>query len=117
MAIIDRLGRTVATDGAIVSSDADQEVISGSSVAVGTYSRTVRVNKTIGSATELVMPTAASKEGDVLISDWKLDAATNNITIVMSGSDLLPGGVTTWTIAADGGSVRLTPVPGVGYAV
>jgi hypothetical protein len=63
------------------------------------------------------MPTSTSKEGDVLISDWKGDADTNNITIVLSGSDILPGGLTSWTIASSNGSLRLTPLPGTGYAV
>jgi hypothetical protein len=117
MAIIDRIGRTVATDEPADNTDADQEITSGSSVDVNVNARTVRVNKSVGSATTLVMPTSASKEGDVLISDWKLDASTNNITITLSGSDVFPGGQTTWTIASDGGSIRLEPVPGVGYAV
>jgi hypothetical protein len=117
MATIDRLGRTVLTDEPADNSDTDQEVTSGSSVDVGINARTVRVNKLIGSATTLVMPLADDKNGDVLISDWKLDASSHNITIVMSGSNVLPGGLTSWTIASDGGSIRLEPVPGVGYAV
>ena len=116
MATIDRLGRTVPTDAPADSGEHDQEVTSGSSVDVSPFATTVRVNKTVGSATTLVMPTSATKQGDVLISDWKNDAGTNNITIVMSGSDILPGGLTSWTIAADGGSLRLSPIPGVGYA-
>lgn len=117
MAIIDRLGRTVLAEEPEDDGGLDQEITSGSSVAVGVNSTTVRVNKTVGSATTLVMPTSETKVGDVLISDWKLDASTNNITITLSGSDVFPGGATTWTIAADGGSVRLKPIPGVGYGI
>jgi hypothetical protein len=117
MAIIDRIGRTVSTEEPETNQGEDQEVTSGASVAVGIYSRTVRVNKTVGSATTLVMPTSSTKEGDVLISDWKDDAATNNITIVLSGSDVFPGGLTSWTIASNSGSIRLDPIPGVGYAI
>jgi hypothetical protein len=117
MATIDRLGRTVSTQEPADASTEDQEVISGASVDVGINARTVRVNKTVGSATTLVMPLSTNKDGDVLISDWKDDAATNNITIVLSGSDVFPGGLTTWTIAANSGSIRLDPIPGVGYAI
>jgi hypothetical protein len=77
----------------------------------------VRVNKTVGSATTIVMPLSEEKVCDVLISDWKMDASTNPITINLSGSETFPGGLTSWVISADGGSVFLRRIPGVGYAI
>lgn len=93
----------------------DQEVTSGVSVAVEQNARTVRVNKASGSATTLTVPDSNVKTCDVLISDFKGDAGTNNITINLSGTDKFPGGLASWTIAADGGSVFLRRIKGVGY--
>lgn len=95
----------------------DQEITSGASANVNVGTSVVRVNKTVGSATSLTMPLAADKTCDVLISDWKLDAGTNNITINLSGSEKFPGNLTSWTIASNGGSVFLRRIPGVGYAL
>lgn len=75
------------------------------------------VNQTVGAAKTLTMPLASAKTCPVLISDWKLDAGTNNITINLSGTDKFPGNLTSWTIAGDGGSVFLRPISGVGYAL
>jgi hypothetical protein len=94
-----------------------QEVTAGASATVADNASVVRVNKTVGSATSLTMPLSTAKTCDVLISDWKMDASTNNITINLSGSEKFPGNLSTWTIAADGGSVFLRRVPGVGYAL
>lgn len=75
------------------------------------------VNQTVGAAKTLTMPLSSAKTCPVLVSDFKGDAGTNNITINLSGSDKLPGNLTSWTIAADAGSVLLRPIPGVGYAL
>lgn len=94
----------------------DQEITSGSSVAVDANSNTVRVNKTVGSATTLTLPLAVSMKSAVLIADWKGDAGTNNITINPSGSEKIQGR-SSWIIAGDNGSVFLRPIPGVGFAL
>jgi hypothetical protein len=94
----------------------DQEITAGASVAVNITSNTVRVNKTVGGATTLTLPPAATKISAVLIADWKGDAGTNNITITPSGSEKIQG-LSSWVIAADNGSVFLRPVAGVGYAL
>jgi hypothetical protein len=105
-----------------VSADIDQVITSGASATINSDSSTVRVNKTVGSATTLTLPLAASKIGSggqlvpVLIVDWKGDAGTNNITINPSGSETIQG-LSSWTIAADNGSVFLRPIRGVGYAI
>lgn len=74
------------------------------------------VNQTVGAAKTLTMPLASAKTCPVLISDFKGDAGTNNITINLSGFDKFPGGLTSWTIAADTGSVFLRPIAG-GYVL
>lgn len=94
----------------------DQEITSGASANVALNSNTVRVNKTVGSATALTLPPANTKVSAVLIADWKGDAGTNAITINPSGSEKIQG-QNSWAIGVDGGSVFLRPIPGVGYVI
>jgi hypothetical protein len=75
----------------------------------------VRVQN-VGAPVVLTMPLSANKIGSVLISDWLNAAGTNNITVNLSGADKFPGGLASWTIAADAASIFLRPVPG-GYAL
>lgn len=77
----------------------------------------VLVDQTVGAAITLNMPLASVKTCPVLISDWKGDAGTNNITIAMAGSDELPGGLTSWVIGGDTGSIFLRPASGFGYTL
>ena len=70
----------------------------------------------VGAAVDLTLPEAITKEGDVLVVDWANLAGTNNIRVHVSGADTFQNGLTTWTIAADSGSLCFRPVPG-GYAV
>lgn len=78
-------------------------------------SRVVRVMN-VGAAVDLVLPEAITKEGEVLVVDWANLAGTNNVRVHASGGDTFQNGLTTWTIAADSGSLCFRPVPG-GYAV
>lgn len=93
-----------------------QDIVDPGPANVLTDATVVRVNQTIGAPITVVMPLASTKVGGVLISDWKGDAGVNNITVTLSGADELPGGFTSWVIAADIGSLYLRPVPG-GYAI
>jgi hypothetical protein len=63
------------------------------------------------------MGLASNKTTPVMIIDWKGDAGTNNITIALSGTEKFPGGLSTWKIAGNTGSVVLRPIAGVGYAL
>ena len=94
-----------------------QTITAAGAAAVLANAGIVLVNKTVGAATTLTMPLSSAKTTPVLISDFKGDAGTNNITINLSGSDKFPGNLTSWTIAGDTGSVRLSPISGVGYTV
>jgi hypothetical protein len=94
----------------------DQEITSGASAVVATNAETVRVNKTVGSATTLTMPPANTMLFPVLIVDWKGDAGTNSITILPNGSETIQG-QSSWIIAANGASVCLRPIAGVGFAL
>jgi hypothetical protein len=111
------VGLVVLAMDLVQNANIEQEITSGASANVNANAAIVRVNKTVGSATALTMPLAANKTCDALITDWKGDAGTNNITINLSGSEKFPGNLTSWTISGDGGSIYLRRIPGVGYAV
>jgi hypothetical protein len=51
----------------------------------------ILVNKTIGSATSIVLAPSAGYQLPVLVKDLKLDAATNPITVTFSGGQTLDG--------------------------
>lgn len=83
-----------------------------------TNANAVLVNQAASAPIALVMPLAANKIGPVLISDWKGDAgAGNTITVTLAGADTFPGGLTSWQIADNAGSLFLRPIPGVGYVL
>lgn len=77
----------------------------------------IAANKTVGAATAIAVAPSLTKTGSCLVSDFKGDAGTNNITLTLTAPDVFPGGGSTWVIAANGGSVLLTPIPGIGYAI
>ena len=107
------------TLSALIASAAqiEQHVTGAGPVNVLPNAGIVRVDQSVGAAITLNMPPASSKTCPVLISDWKGDAGTNNITVTLSGSDTFPGSLTTWTIDGDTGSLFLRPIAGVGYAL
>lgn len=92
-----------------------QDVTTAGPVTVETIANVVRVQN-VGAPVTLLMPLSTTVLNPVLISDWANHAGTNNILITLSGSDTFPLNATTQTIAADGGSVLLRPVPG-GFAL
>jgi hypothetical protein len=94
----------------------EQHVTAPGPVAVLPNAGVVRVDQTVGAGITLNMPVATSKTCPVLIADWKGDAGTNNITIVPNGTEKIQG-QSSWTIAADGGSIFLRPIANVGYAI
>lgn len=53
---------------------------------------TILLNKTVGAATNIVLPTSASRNGlPVTVKDYKGDANTNNITFVPNGTETIDG--------------------------
>lgn len=66
-------------------------ITSGSSYnSVSTDSR-ILVNKTVGSATSILLLPSASYSLPVLVKDLKGDAGTNPITVTFSGSQTIDG--------------------------
>jgi len=72
--------------------DAYRLVTAAGAVTVGTADRIILLNKTIGEATDINLPTSVSRNGvPVTVKDLRGDAATNRIRFVMSGSETLDG--------------------------
>jgi hypothetical protein len=94
----------------------EQVITTPGPVTINPNTSVVRVNQTTGAPITLNMGLASAKTCPVLISDWKGDAGTNNITIALAGSDTYPGGYKNWSIASNTGSVFLRPVS-TGYAL
>lgn len=109
---------TFAQWSPLTATQTQQIKTSSGSVTVAATDSLIAINKTVGAATTVTLPLAASKTVPVKVSDWKGDAGTNNITINVSGSDKLNGNLTSWTIAGDGASLVFSPLQdGSGYAV
>lgn len=77
----------------------------------------IAINKGTGGATNVNFPLSANKIGGCLVSDFKGDAGTNNITVNLTSPDKFPGGGSSWVIASNTGSIFLRPIPGVGYTL
>jgi hypothetical protein len=102
----------------ITASQTQQIKEDAGDVNVATTDGLIAINKTVGAATAVNLPAASSKVGPVQVSDFKGDAGTNNITVNRAGSDVFPGALTTWTIAANGAAAIFTPLSdGTGWAV
>lgn len=106
------LSALIAAAGAI-----DQHITAAGPVAVLNNAGIVRVDQAVGAPITLNMPLSSAKTCPVLISDWKGDSDVNAITVNLAGADKFPGGLTSWTINAQGASIFLRPISGVGYAL
>ncbi len=115
--LADGIYKLVSVADQIASGQTQQIKTTPGDVAVLPTDSLIAINKTTGQATNVILPLASSKSGPVKVADFKGDAGTNNITIITQGSDKFSGGLTSWIIGADTGSVLLHPIPGSGYAV
>jgi len=104
------------TDTSRASVGISRAVTAAGAVTIAVNDRVVAINKTVGAATAVTLPLASTKDGPVTISDFKRDAGTNNITITATSPDLIQG-LATLTLASNGASVQLKPIPGVGYSL
>lgn len=95
----------------------EQHITAAGPVAINNNTTIVRVDQTASAPITLTMGLASAKIRPVLISDWKGDAGANNITITLTAPDKFPGGLASWIIGSDTGSVFLRPIAGVGYAL
>lgn len=100
----------------LISAGQTQQFITDGNATVQPNDGLISIGKTVGAATTVTLPLASQKVGPVKIADFKGDAATNPITINTQGSDTFSGGLASWVISSDTGSVLLHPTTG-GYAV
>jgi hypothetical protein len=102
----------------LTGSQTVQIVTAAGDVTVQPNDGLIILNKTVGAATNVNLPAAALKVGDVKIVDWKNDSDVNNITLVPNGAEKI-NGLTGWKLAGQGASIILKPVSGTvsGYAV
>ncbi len=70
---------------------APTEITAGASYPSVATDKRILVNKTVGSATSIVLSAASSKQGPVLVKDIKGDADVNPITITFTGGDTADG--------------------------
>lgn len=94
-----------------------QIITAGNPVAILPNAGIVLVNQTVSAPITLTLPLASVKTVPVLISDWKGVSGANRITINTTGADRFPGGLLSWAIEGDTGSVFLRPVAGLGYVL
>jgi hypothetical protein len=95
-----------------------QVITAGASAVIGVNDKLIIMNKTVGSATTITLPSSSLKVGPVRVVDFKGDASQSQaITINVSGADLLNGGRTSWRITGPSASILFSPISGLGYAV
>jgi hypothetical protein len=119
-AITDALGNyhVISLASLFTAAQTVQIITAAGDVTVQPNDGLIILNKTVGAATNVILPAAALKVGDVKIVDWKNDSDVNNITMVPNGTEKI-NGLTGWKLAGQGASIILKPVSGAvnGYAV
>lgn len=118
-AVIDRTTGVwnVVSFASLISAGQTYQVIDSGDCIVQPNDGLIIINKTVGAATTVTLPSSATKVGKVKIVDFAGDASTNNITVTPDGSETFNGGATSWVISGDGASVVFDPIPGLGYAI
>ncbi len=77
--------------------------------------RVILMNKTVGAATNINLPTANSRNGFPLtVKDFKGDASINNITFVPNGAEKIDGKASV-QILDDFGALTLNPISTGGW--
>jgi hypothetical protein len=118
-AVVDRvtgLWNQVSLASILVGSQTVQIVTAAGDVTVQPNDGLIILNKTVGAATNVILPAAATKVGRVKVVDWKGDSDVNNVTVVPNGSEKIQG-LPNWKLWAPNASVDLSPVSGLGYVV
>lgn len=120
-AVIDRatgVWNQVSLASILAGSQTVQIVTAAGDVTVQPNDGLIIVNKTVGAATNVILPAASTKVGRVKVVDWKGDADANNITVVPNGTETIQGRAN-WMLDSQNASIDLTPVVGTvnGYAI
>lgn len=83
-------------------------------INVGTNDGVIAIKKAPPSATAVMLPLAATKQGPIHITDTALNAGTYNITVTPSGAETICG-LPQWVLAGDGAWITLFPLAGIGW--
>jgi hypothetical protein len=88
-AVIDRTGvwNKVSLASILTASQTVQIVTAAGDVTVQPNDGLIILNKTVGAATNVILPAASTKVGRVKVVDWKNDSDVNNVTLVPNGSE------------------------------
>jgi hypothetical protein len=119
LAVVDRatgVWNQVSLASILTGSQTVQIVTAAGDVTVQPNDGLIILNKTVGAATNVILPAAANKVGRVKVVDWKNDSDVNNVTFVPNGSEKIQG-LSGWKLAGQGASVILDPISGLGYAI
>jgi hypothetical protein len=119
LAVVDRVTgvwNQVSLASILTGSQTVQIVTAAGDVTVQPNDGLIILNKTVGAATNVILPAAANKVGRVKVVDWKNDSDVNNVTFVPNGSEKIQG-LSGWKLAGQGASVILDPISGLGYAI
>jgi hypothetical protein len=117
--VIDRatgVWNKVSLSSILTGSQTVQIVTAAGDVTVQPNDGLIILNKTVGAATNVILPAAANKVGRVKVVDWKNDSDVNNVTFVPNGSEKIQG-LSGWKLNGQGASIALDPIPGLGYAI
>jgi hypothetical protein len=101
-------------DTALTLLNGQRTVTAAGVVNVLTTDSRVLINKTVGAATSVVMPSSVTVVNPILIKDLKRDASTNNITVTFTGGQLADG-LASVVIATDGGAYWFNPLASGGW--
>lgn len=81
---------TTGLTGAILNTH--RIVTAAGDVTINPTDQIILLNKTVGAATNIILPTAASRNGvPVMVKDYKGDAVANNIRYQLAGIETIDG--------------------------
>ena len=101
-------------DTALSRLNAHRTITAAGAVTVLTTDSRILINKTVGAATSVVMPSSVTVVSPILVKDLKGDAATNNITITFTGGQLADG-LASVVISVNYGAYWFNPLSSGGW--
>lgn len=89
-------------------------ITAAGTVTVLTTDSRILINKAVGAATSVVLPSSVTVPQSILVKDLKRDASTNNITVTFTGGQLCDG-FASIAIVTDGGAYWFNPLSTGGW--
>lgn len=115
--IVDLVGTRFVRIDTTALAPAQREITAAGAVTVTTVDRILWINKTVGAATIVNLPAAATRNGlDLVIKDKKGDANAHNITVTPNGVETIDAGATD-VIDMNYGGRRYVPLAAGGWLI